>query len=403
MRVLIVSTNDVKGGAARAAYRLHRSLISAGLESFMLVQFKWSEDPTVIQLDYSKRKWVSRARRFSEKVLSFVLFNNKKFMFSLSWLNNSNAVETINSFKADIVHLHWFNSGLLSISDLTRINGNIVWTLHDMWAFTSGKHVDSRFDIRFIADKKWYRFSLVERLVMIHKKFIFNRLKSLTIVGVSRWINDSAERSNLLSNFKHINLPNPIDTNFFKSLDRIQCRSKLGFEESEIVILFGAMNAETDFNKGFDLFVMALNLLPVSYTVVLYGVNKNSIKIPVSQRVKLFDTINNDENLIELYSVADVMVVPSRCENLSNTIMEAMACSTPVVAFDVGGNSDLIIHRLNGYLAAPEDPIDLASGIRWIVDTENGSLVKNAAREFVMQNFSAEVVANKYYDLYRSL
>ena len=402
MKVVIVSTNDIKGGAARAAYRLHCSLISAGVQSSMLVQFKESSDPTVIEVDNSWHHWVSRVRRFCEKALSAALTSNDQAFTSFAWLSNRPVVRAINALEADIVHLHWCNSGLLSTSDFTRIKGRVVWTLHDMWAFTSGMHVDPRFDPRYVAEHPT-ELTLIERFTLNRKRKIYEKINRWTVVGLSRWISHAAKISILLSDFNHINLPNPINTDVFQSCDRFESRNQLGIEKSDIVILFGAMNAETDANKGLQSLIDALNSLPVDYRVIFFGATSTATVFPLRQRLTLLGTVRSDHDLISLYSAADVMVVPSRCENLSNTVMEALSCSLPVVAFDVGGNEDMLQHQVNGYLAVPDDPRDLARGIRWAVNPDNNANARKAARDLVLQNFDAQVVAKKYIQLYESL
>lgn len=104
-----------------------------------------------------------------------------------------------------------------------------------------------------------------------------------------------------------------------------------------------------------------------------------------------------------LYNAVDVTVVPSLQENLSNAIMESLACGTPVAGFDIGGNSDMIEHRTNGYLAKPLESQDLANGIEWILNTANYNKLCSNAREKVMQEFASEVVAKKYIQLYQEI
>ena len=97
------------------------------------------------------------------------------------------------------------------------------------------------------------------------------------------------------------------------------------------------------------------------------------------------------------------MVVPSLQENLSNVIMESLACGTPVVGFDIGGNKDMIEHKRNGYLVKPFDTSDLANGIEWILNTENYDELSRNARDKVLSEFDSEIVAKKYINLYKEI
>ena len=98
------------------------------------------------------------------------------------------------------------------------------------------------------------------------------------------------------------------------------------------------------------------------------------------------------------------MVVPSRQENLSNAIMESLSCGTPVAAFDIGGNRDMIEHQVNGYLAGAYHTVDLAEGIKWVLeDPRRQRALSEAARETIVREFDYPVVAEKYVNLYEEL
>jgi glycosyltransferase involved in cell wall biosynthesis len=103
---------------------------------------------------------------------------------------------------------------------------------------------------------------------------------------------------------------------------------------------------------------------------------------------------------VKLYSAADVTIVPSLQENLSNVILESLSCGTPVVGFKIGGNSDMIEHKINGYLAEPYQSDDLAYGIAWILNNENSKEISKMARGKVLENFDSKLVAKKYIELY---
>ena len=401
MRIVIVSTHDIVGGAAKAAYRLHLALLQSGLNSVMIVQFKHSDDPTVIPIDKSNSQFFSRLRRYIEKLPAAWLGNNTDYLCSLGWLNNKRTVSLINKFKPDIVHLHWINSGLLSVADISNLQAPVVWTLHDMWAFTSGLHVDPAFDVKRhpLPPSKFTRF---QQMYMNWKKKRYSKVRNLSIVGLSKWISMCSKRSLLLSDFRHHTLPNPIDTRFYSPVDTKQARRLLGLNPEAKIILFGAWNAENDLNKGFNLLKNALRTIPSSHTVVLFGTTSEDFSKDFRQNVVSLGHITSEEVLVNLYSAADVMIVPSLYENLSNSIMESMTCGTPVVAFDVGGNSDLVQHKVNGYLAKPYSSADLADGINWILNYSEYQKLSLNAREQCVKLYDNVIVARKYVEIYKS-
>jgi glycosyltransferase involved in cell wall biosynthesis len=114
--------------------------------------------------------------------------------------------------------------------------------------------------------------------------------------------------------------------------------------------------------------------------------------------------LQDELSQIMLYSAADVLVAPSMQENLSNTVMESLACGTPVVAFDIGGMPDMIDHQINGYLAQPFETGDLCNGIMWVMeDGHRHDILSQRARRTVMERYTLKTVANRYAALYQSI
>jgi glycosyltransferase involved in cell wall biosynthesis len=113
--------------------------------------------------------------------------------------------------------------------------------------------------------------------------------------------------------------------------------------------------------------------------------------------------LSDDITLRLLYSAADVFVIPSRLENLPNTGLEAHTCGTPVVAFNIGGLPDIVEHLVTGYLANPYDTVDLAQGIKWVLDQRQSGSLGLKARERAVERFSNHMIAEKYITLYKKV
>ena len=114
------------------------------------------------------------------------------------------------------------------------------------------------------------------------------------------------------------------------------------------------------------------------------------------------EIIKSEAELAEVYSFADVFVLPSLEDNLPNMVMEALSCSTPVVAFDSGGITDMIEHKINGYLAGFMSAEDLAEGILFVLNGNSESLALHA-RKKITENFSYDIIAEKHINLYKRL
>lgn len=351
----------------------------------------------------------------------------------------------------ELVHFHWINGGMCHVSDLTVPMCPVAWTVHDSWAFTGGCHV--------IGDCENYTsscghcpqlnssFSLDASRFQHWTKRRAYKKASIQIVTPSSWMKERIQMSSLLSDFQVEVIPNAIDTRVFRPLDRAEARERLGLPQDSRIILFGAINARSDLNKGFDLFRQAAGILherlngsEVSQEKPLSSISagrqtdgtdvrsKNSgsrksrsrATLPVvlaifgSERwagpradpdlpgfpVYSTGTFQDDLSLSLLYSAADVMCVPSRQESFGQTAVEALACAIPVVAFRTSGLKDIVDHGVTGYLADPYDPQDFAAGIQYCL--EHPDLGKKG-RHQVVRKFDSSVVARLHRDLYHRL
>ncbi len=406
MKILIVNTSDITGGAARAAYRLHRALIEAEVDSQMLVQDKKSDDYTVIGPETKVQKAIAKLRPTLDHLPVKRYKNRTKNLFSPAWLPFSGVVDKINGINPDIVHLHWICGGMVRIEDIEKIKPPIVWSLHDMWAFTGGCHYDEGCGayIRGCGNCKVLGSNKVNDL---SKKIFYRKLKtfkhkSMYVIGLSKWLSKCAQNSFLLKDNNHINLPNPIDTNLYKPFDRFKSREIWNLPQDKKLVLFGAINATGDPRKGYNELCESLHkLTDKNIELVIFGSSKPKVDQNFGFSTHYLGQLFDDVSLVTLYSAVDVMVVPSLQENLSNAIIESMACGKPVVAFDVGGNSDMIEHNINGYLARPFDTSDLANGIEWLLNAPNYDELCKNAREKVVREFDSRVVARKYVELYK--
>lgn len=411
MKVLHINTTDIEGGAARAAYRLHRALLAKGIDSQMLVQKKLSDDYTVQTVAKTKvGKFLNFLRPYIDSLPLQKYKNRSKTPFSPAWVPFSKVVDRINEINPDIVHLHWICGGMIRIEDLLKIKQPIVWTLHDMWPFTGGEHIDegqghyleqcgnskvlNSHKEKDLSRKGWFR-----------KNKVYQKLKNLTIISPSKWMYQEAQKSSLLKNKKHIYLPNPLNINSFKPIDKKIVRKLWNFPDDKKIILFGAMSALSDPNKGFDLLKKALLALSNKeyLKIAIFGSskpeNEENFEIPIYYTGHLHD----NQSLISLYNTADVVIVPSRQENLVQTAIEAMACGTPVVAFKTTGQPDIIDHKINGYLAEPFNSEDLKNGIEWILNNKNYETLSKNAREKIVSHFSEEVLIPKFIELYKEI
>lgn len=409
MNVLIVNTSDIQGGAAKAAYRLHSSLIDAGINSQMLVRSKLGQDDLVIGPSNNIQKNMAKLRLVLDRFPLRFYPHRSNTLFSPLWLPFSKMVDQINRLKPDIVHLHWIGFGMMRIEDIARIEAPIVWSLHDMWPFTGGCHYDEACEgykgrcghCKVLGSQQQNDLS---RSVFRRKEKSYAQIKSLTVIGLSRWLADCANKSTLFHRRKIVNLPNPIDTTFYKPCDKTEARALWNLPSDKKLVLFGAVEATNDPRKGFKELRDALQQLAADdVELVVFGGTKPKESRQFGFKTHYLGHLHDEISLITLYSAADVMVVPSLQENLSNAIMESLSCGTPVVAFQIGGNGDMIEHQTNGYLAKAFDTVDLAKGVEWVLRNPQYQHLCTNARNTITKAFDSKIVAEQYISLYNDI
>jgi glycosyltransferase involved in cell wall biosynthesis len=178
------------------------------------------------------------------------------------------------------------------------------------------------------------------------------------------------------------------------------------------MVLFGAIDGSADPRKGWDLLLPALGRLAANCTdveAVVLGQCPPAHSPALPWPVRYVGRFHDDLSIALTYAAADVVVVPSRLDNLPQSASEALACGTPVVAFRQGGMEDLVVHRRNGYLAEPYDPVDLCRGLKFVFDelASGNELVAPTFRltdhlERV-SSWRPEAVATAHTSLYRRM
>jgi glycosyltransferase involved in cell wall biosynthesis len=411
VRVALLNSEDLRGGAARAAYRLHLALRGIDVDARMLVQVKQGDSASVLGPAGDWRALAARLRPAADLLPLLAYPRRTGATFYPGWLPDR-ASRRVAALAPDLVHLHWITGGAVNVRSLRRFGRPLVWTLHDMWAFTGGCHYDdgcgryadgcggcpvlgsgSRLDLSRLG---WRRK---------HKAYAG---LPLNVVAPSRWLGELARNSPLLRVFPVTVIPNAIDTAVFRPLPRETARDLLGLPRDRRIVLFGALRATSELRKGYRHLEAALRALvpPPGAPVmaVVLGASAPAVAPDFGMDCRFLGTLSDDLSLALAYSAADVFVAPSTQENLSNAVVESLACGTPVVAFDVGGMPDMIEHQANGWLARPFDAQDLAAGITWVLgDEPRHRALRAQARQKAVAEYASETVARRHRALYQQI
>jgi glycosyltransferase involved in cell wall biosynthesis len=419
MKVTLINTADAGGGAPAACMRLLKALQLKQIDVKLQVQEKKTGEPLVDSVGDTLMGRLKAKFNFFYERLPFIWFRakDKSVRFAFSTANAGTDIShQPDILNADILHLHWTNSGYLSTKNLQQLfetGKPVVWTLHDMWAFTGGCHYagDCNHFIDRCGNCWMLRKPYEEDLSFkghVRKSELYSATENIVFVTCSHWLANVARNSSLLQNFRIETIPNPIDTSIFSAKDKTTARAKWNINQQSKIILFGAANI-MDRRKGISYLVDALNIFKNNYTrsdnieIVIFGKNKAFDVSLFPFKVYEAGIINSQDDLAELYSFADVFVSPAIEDNLPNTIMEALACATPVVAFNTGGIPDMVEHLQNGFLAEFKSAADFAAGIHYVLNPDHTENLSINARNKVLNTFTNEKVAEQYMAVYKSI
>ena len=429
MKVLFINTNENYGGAARAAYRIMRGVQRVGVEVQMFVKNRGSRAEDVHTIwDYVPTNpffkafdWIVQKIKNQWFHYKWHPYNHTKQDVFLSDMRSMYCHGALQNLDYDIVHMHWVNQRFLDLRELTKIHKPIVWTLHDSWPFCGVCHYFrscEKYQTHCGAcpmlgskDERDLAYEVFEKKASIYRNL------NIHIVTPSRWLGECAKSSTLFGQFSVTIIPNGLDTQLFHPYTNLEKDAILNsddkgfqtiksFEHNKPYILFGAMNAAKDKLKGYLSLLAAMKILDaqgLDAHLIVFGANAEELPMRFEHiDVTFLGYIRDNVNLAALYSIADVMVVPSFSEVFGQTASEAMACGTPVVAFRCTGIQD-VVEEGCGYLAEPYSTEDLANGIRYCIEHNPDNILGKAARESAVRRYSIDVVADQYKRLYESL
>lgn len=417
MNITHVSYADIHGGAARSAYRLHQALRREGIDSVFYVKRKESDDPTVVEcqrsgrllvrLQRTSRRWflqITGPERSGRRPWDATYFSDDRSEYGSQLLSQLP--------QGDILHLHWV-SGFLDYREFFHRHQpyrSVVWTLHDMNAFTGGCHFDGNCG-RYAQtcgccpQLKSKEFADFSHTSWKRKRLAYQELKpgELHLVAPSRWLAQEVRRSSLLSSYQVTVIPYGLDTDVFQPRDSRAARDVLGLRHDSKVILFLA-DWVSEARKGLPQLVEALSMITEQPDLYLLVLGQGRIELPPSlPRIRL-EYVRNDRLLSMIYSAADVFVLPALQDNLPNTVLEAQACGLPVVAFSTGGIPDLVHDGVNGQLVACGDTRGLRDSLLHLLNSVGVRRTMGAnARDRAVKEYSLEVQAKRYVELYQSL
>jgi len=409
MRILLVNKTDQAGGAARAAFRFHQGLRAVGHDSWFLVDEKTGNDPYTI----SPKSWFAKKRqvfaaRLERKAERLLNKSGEHHVLSQGY-GTDYLKGIVKDLKPDIINLHWVNRGQIDIKTLKKLSIPIVWTLHDMWPFTGNCHYSDGCNKYVGQCGACPQLGSSQQLdasreVWLNKRKEWQGVK-LSFISPSQWLKEEAENSSLVKQLgiKTSCIPNGLDLQVFKPMESSLARVKLKLPVDVPLLLFGAVGGADDVRKGSSYLIKALQnyraWMPEDLELVVFGGDGQlrDLDYPIHYLGKL----TTDSDLVAAYSAANAFVAPSKEDNLPNTVLESMACGTPVASFDIGGLPDMVIPNQTGFLAPPFEPEALAKAI--VLTLAKSEELGHNARMLVTKDFEITKQANMYYRHFHSV
>ena len=414
MRVVFLSTSQLDGGAAIATHRYFDAYRYAGGDAIYASAHVRKPGPGIVELKHPAlmRKLVKFLFKLERKMTAKRKIPNEGYWSVGRWPRfNRRKIEKL---KPDVLCINWINDDFLSVKEIGKFKVPVVWVFHDLWAVTGGCHYPGSCKgfttgcgncpkLKYSGHHDW------SRLLWRKKYELWNDL-DVTVLCPSNWMARKVKESRLFGNRRIEVCPYSIELDIFKPMDGARLKKSLGIKAHQKILLFGAVNSMRDTRKGGHLLVDALSrlegrVLADDLVFLVFGAHQSPELEKIPFRVINLGVVREKPDLAAYYAVSTAFVLPSLEDNLPNTVLESLACGTPVVAFNIGGVPDMVDHNVNGFLVDQSNTILLADALEAMVkmpETHYATMQK-AARRKMEEHFNREVVGKKLNEIFESV
>jgi glycosyltransferase involved in cell wall biosynthesis len=410
LKVVHINQSDTKGGAAIAAFRLHNAMREAGIDSTYFVHMRTIHDREDIRTVSKYEQYIKRLVHIVCEKLAVRAMTKIPGYFS-SFKYGTDISKRLEVTGADRIYLHWICGSFINFRVLKKIlktGKPVFWFMHDMFPITGGCHHSFECTKYCTGCSECpFRKKRATFLDISHRQFslkqkIYKQFDNLIFIAPSAWLADCAKKSGLTRDKQIYHIPNLIDFDRFKIVDKIAARKLYSIKNNAKIIAFGADNALLNPYKGWNYFRDALHLLAeetilidTAIEVLIFGSSYNrKIADDIPFPSYFLGQLHDEYSMVMMYNCIDVFVISSLADNFPNTILESLACNIPIVGFNVGGIPDMI-NEHTGYLAEYKNSRDLAKGIAFLLTTG-----KKDVRTQVIKFSSPEII--KRHELYNT-
>ena len=336
MRVVQINATCGIGSTGKICVGISRSLTQKHITNFIIYSSR--SDGSENGIAVSNDKYIKR-QALKSRLLGNCGFNSEKATKKI--------ISELEKIKPDIVHLHNIHGhdcNLAILFNFFRKNHTkLVWTFHDCWAFTAYcpyfdlvqcnawqgkcKNCPQKSRYSWFLDRSNYLFD--------QKQKLFSGL-DLTIVTPSQWLANIVRKS-FLKDYPVYVINNGIDLSVFRPT-KSDFREKYKIKNKHIVL---GVAFDWGIRKGLDVFVALSKVLPDHYQIVLVGTDERTERKLPENMITIRRTQNQQE-LAQIYTVADVYINPTREDNYPTVNLEALSCGTPVITYRTGGSAEML-------------------------------------------------------------
>lgn len=419
MRILHICETINKGGACIAGFRLHSNLIEKNIDSQFLFKEGLLIDRNTHKIS-SYKLILGKVYGLLNSILQYLFFGRTKsdYLSKFSFLHVSLNKE-IQKINPDIIQIHWLSPSFLNFRKLLKLGVPIIFNLHDFKAFTSGcyypnvcqktSNIDCCYTKCISCDcSKRIRNQCQTlesiRIPFLYRMYIKNKLKLTShskgmfyYVGPSNWIVNECKKSVFVEKEENcFVIPNILNANNSSK----NLLKKHIIKRQKKIVLFAVASSINDTRKGFKYVLDVASRLSNKIEFWVIGKNENNIK---HEGIVFLGHSFSPKKMLSIIEKTDFAFVPSLQENFSNLIFENLINSKPVIAFDIGGNSDLIIHKENGYLIKSKNIEEIINGFLFMNDEKNLNSLSNNCFNSVNRKFNSDFILKKWLKFYENI
>jgi glycosyltransferase involved in cell wall biosynthesis len=403
IKIVQIQYSTESGGSS--ALRLQNAFLTAGIDSGIISLQRDRFPREKIKYLHIKPKLISK---IDDKLQGYLVRSKLEDPGLFSYPILGSDIAQMEEFKnADYIYIHWALNGFLnlkSFKQLAKLNKPLIIIMHDMWPITGGCHYSFGCDNYLKECGRCPMFIKTKTNDFSKKEFgrklrFYSKYNNLFFVSPSKWLYDCAKKAALTKEKPVFYIPNVLDNNVFKPIDKNTAKYILNINAEETVIAFGAVSVDSS-RKGWAYLQKALEILYnengfTNISVLIFGNANQKIADAMPFKTKFMGFLRDEYSTSLVYNAADVFIVPSVADNQPTTVQESLSCGTPVVGFEVGGIPDMIKHKENGYIAKYKDAGDIAEGIKFCLQKK--------LKGYMLPEFKPAETIKKHLDLFNHI